>query len=112
MDFEFQKNWRETCKKASELLGWEETLDVASLLFLIGVQELGQGYREFKKDEKVNLMHVAICTLLSPFGYYELTGRDQDDWPHFDKKKELPPLSSADQDRLIKEAIIQYFENL
>lgn len=112
MDFEFEKRWRKTTEKASRVLGWEERLDVTSLLFAIGVQELGQGYREFKKDEKINIMHIAICTLLQHYGYYEFKGRDQDDWPHFELKKKLPPLSSDEQDRMIKEAIIDYFEQV
>jgi hypothetical protein len=28
-------------------------------------------------------MHIAVCTLLMPSGYYELEGKDSDGWPHF-----------------------------
>ncbi len=80
------------------------------ILFLIGVEELGKGPQRFKKDDKVNLMHVAICTLLEPYGYYSYQGKDQDGWPHFRINEELPPLDAEQQDRLIKEAIVDYFE--
>ena len=108
MDFQFEQEWRQTLEKAGTMYG--EALDLTALLFLIGVQELGQGYRTFKKDEKVALMHVAICTLLEPYGYYKLEGRDQDDWPHWTKSDALPELAPPQQERLIKEAAIEYFK--
>ncbi|MFK7757157.1 MAG: hypothetical protein AB8B53_09530 [Flavobacteriales bacterium] len=85
-------------------------LDLQSILFLIGVQELGQGYRKFKKNEKMDLMHIAICTILEPFGYYMYAGKDADGWPHFDVKAEMPMLSTQDQERLMKSAVLDYFK--
>jgi len=108
MDYQFEEEWKNTLQKASELYG--EELDLTALLFLVGVQELGQGPKKFKKDEKVALMHVAICTLLEPYGYYTLEGRDKDDWPHFSKNENLPTLGATQQERLIKEAAIEYFK--
>ena len=87
-----------------------EGLEVDSVLLLIGVQELGQGYRKFSKDEKINLMHIAICTVLEPWGIYRFTENDADGWPHFEKVKNLPPITEKEQEHLIKEAIINYFE--
>jgi hypothetical protein len=84
-------------------------MDLQAVLFLIGVQELGQGYRKFKKDEKVDLMHVALCTLLEPYGYYEYEGRDEQGWPHFSPVDKLPALDASQQERLVKEAAINYF---
>src|SRR5690606_39403150 len=63
--------------------GEGEELDLDAIIFLVGVQELGMGFRKFKKDEKVNLMHIAICRVLEPYGYYEYEGRDADGWPHY-----------------------------
>ncbi|CAI9430231.1 Uncharacterised protein [Candidatus Ornithobacterium hominis] len=87
-----------------------EKPDLDSMIFLIGVQELGQGNRRFKKDEKVNLMHVAVCRLLEPFDYYRFSGRDQDGWPHFDKIQDLPILKPNEQTLLMRKAIIHYFK--
>ena len=81
-----------------------------SMLFLIGVQELGQGPRKFKKDEKLNLMHIAICTVLEPLGYYRYSHRDEDGWLHFDVVKKLPFLNDSDQKALMRRAVIEYFE--
>jgi len=78
-------------------------------LFLIGVNELGQGYREFTKEEKMNLLHIAICKLLSNYGFYEFTGKDDEGWPHWKTNTELIPLKPKEQTVLLKEAAILYF---
>lgn len=107
MDFDIELRFQKLLKKLDDRFGGG--LDVQSILFLIGVQELGQGYRQFKKDEKVDLMHVAVCTVLMPTGYYEFVGRDEDGWPHFELKKPLPELNEKEQEHLMKEAILEYF---
>lgn len=86
-----------------------EGMDVQAILFLIGVDEFGSGYRVFSKQEKTDLLHVAICTLLEPMGYYRFLKRDEENWPHFELIKPLPPLSDRDQQHLIKEAMLDYF---
>lgn len=108
MDYDLELRFQELTKKIEGIFG--DGLDVQAILFLIGVQELGLGYKAFKKHEKTDLLHVAICTLLEPHGYYEFEGRDEENWPHFKVLKELPPLTEREQQHLIKEAIIDYFE--
>ncbi len=44
-----------------------------AMLFLIGVQELGRWKEEFTKEEKQDLMHIAICRLLSYDGHMNLS---------------------------------------
>lgn len=108
MDFEFEKIWNDTLAMASESFG--EKLDLNSLIFLIGVQELNKGFISLEKQQKLEVMHVAVCTLLEPYGYYEYVGLDKDGWPHFDAPEKLPALKKDAQERLIKEAIIGYFD--
>ena len=108
MNFELEKKWRDTVKEASKHFG--EILDLQTLIFLIGLQELNLGYQKLKKDQKIEVMHIAICTLLEPSGYYEFIGKDDDGWPHFENIKKLPPIDQHEQEDLIKEAIIDYFE--
>lgn len=108
MDKGFEQKWLDTVKKVEEKFG--EDLDVQAILFLIGVQELGNGAKNFTKDQKVELLHIAICRILMPFGFYKLVGRDDDGWPHYEILKELPSLKPGEQLRLMKEAIINYFE--
>ncbi|MDO5655222.1 MAG: hypothetical protein Q4G27_03685 [Flavobacteriaceae bacterium] len=87
-----------------------ETPELDTILFLIGVQELGKGLQRFKKDDKVNLMHIAVCRLLEPYGYYRFDGRDADGWPQFELLAELPILKANEQSILMKKAVILYFE--
>jgi hypothetical protein len=87
-----------------------EDIDVQAILFLIGLQELGQGKIKLSKNEKLDVMHIAICTLLTPYGYYEYKGVDEEGWPHWQVNEKLPPLKPMQQEILIKEAIVEYFK--
>ncbi|MFA7448420.1 MAG: hypothetical protein WCY77_08290 [Weeksellaceae bacterium] len=88
-----------------------EKPDIDTMLFLIGVQELGKGKKKFKKDDKLNLMHIAVCRLLEPYGYYRFEGLDKDGWPEFEFLDTLPELKANEQSLLMRRAIIQYFED-
>jgi len=78
-------------------------------LFLVGMQELGRWQAKWTKEEKQDLMHIAICRLLSPYGFYEFDYVDQDGWPHYQVREELPALKAGEQSVLMKEAIVNYF---
>ncbi len=104
-----KKKWDELVQFVTKKFGNGESLDLQAILFLIGVNELGQGYRDFTKDEKINLLHIAICKLLSRYGYYKFVGKDQDGWPHWETNTKLPPLKPGEQTLLMKEAAILYF---
>jgi len=107
---EILKNrWDQLVSFLSERFADGETLDLDAIIYLVGVQELGQPHRSYKKDEKVNLMHIAICRLLEPFGYYRFEYFDEDGWPHYSVAEQLPPLKAGEQTVLMKEAIVQYF---
>lgn len=108
-DIELQKEWRLLVDKLEKQFG--EGLDLDAILFLVGVQELGQGYRTFKKQEKTDLMHIAICRLLMQYGYYEYEGMDSEGWPHYKALAKLPRLNPTQQSLLMKEALIDYFKN-
>lgn len=105
MDYALELRYQHLIRELTKTFG--EGIDLQILLFLIGVEELGHGYKEFKKHEKTDLMHIAICTILEPYGYYEFIGKDKDEWPHFELKKELPPLTDAEQQEFMKGAIVE-----
>ena len=107
MDVLFEQQWRTLIDTLETRFGGG--MDLQDILYLVGVQELGQGFRKFKKQEKMDLMHVAVCTVLVPQGFYEFKGRDDDGWPHFEEKIPLPALEPKEQDRLIRRALVEYF---
>ena len=84
--------------------------DLNAVLFLIGVQELGSGRKTFSKEEKQDLMHIAICKVLSLAGYYELEGLDEEGWPHWKLIKKLPKFDLIEQEKLLKIQVIEYFQ--
>jgi hypothetical protein len=107
MDYDIELRYQKL-KQALEV-NFGEGLDLQAILFLIGVNELGEGYRNFSKTEKTDLLHIAICTLLEPFGYYHFEGRDADNWPHFSLVQHLPPLDHKEQQHLLKSSMLDYF---
>lgn len=106
---EFQRRWASLLSRLKEQFG--EELDVEAILFLIGIQELGKGPLKLSKREKLEVLHIAVCSLLVRYDYYRFIGRDEDGWPHFEATEMLPLLKPMQQHRLIKEAIVEYFEN-
>mgnify|MGYP001078011673 FL=1 len=108
-DEKLKEQWELVVEKLSNQFADGDTLDLDAIIYLIGVQELGQLNRTFKKDQKLDLMHIAICKLLSPYGYYELDFVDEDGWPHYKTLEELPHLKAGEQSVLMKEAIVNYF---
>lgn len=100
-------NWKDLLKKLHERFGVEPEID--AILFLIGLQELGKPYKKYKKDEKLEVMHVAICTVLEPYGFYHFIGNDDQGWPHWELKENLPDLEPKQQNKLMTDAILEYF---
>jgi hypothetical protein len=105
---ELDIRWNKVLKLVSTNFG--SITEVSEVVFLIGIQELGMDFRSFSKDEKIDIMHVGICSILMPYGYYEFVGKDENNWPHFDVVEKLPALSEDEMDRLMKQAIAEYFK--
>ncbi len=108
-DTQLKERWEKLVTILSDQFSQGEDLDLDAIIYLIGVQELGKVHQKYKKDEKLNLMHIAICRLLEPYGFYEFEFFDSEGWPHFKVKEELPPLKAGEQSVLMKEAIVSYF---
>ncbi len=108
-DEQLKERWEEVVNKLSNQFADGDILDLDAIIYLIGVQELGQLDRTFKKDQKLDLMHIAICKLLMPYGYYELDFVDDEGWPHYTALETLPHLKAGEQSVLMKEAIVNYF---
>ena len=86
--------------------------DVEAILFLIGIQEVGTFKKKFSKEQKQDLMHVAVCSLLAQSGFYKLEGTDEEGWPHFAQLKALPAYNMIEQENFLKDHILLYFENI
>lgn len=108
-DLELERKWNRLLQMLGQSIG-KKPKDLNAVLFLIGVQELGQGRRTFSKEQKQDLMHIAICKVLSLSGFYELEGLDEEGWPHWRATKKLPHFDLLEQEKLLKIHVIEYFE--
>jgi hypothetical protein len=107
---DLQQRWWNLEAKLVERFGKKP--DLETILFLIGIQEFGDIREEFTKEQKQDLMHVAVCSLLAESGYYELEQIDEDGWPHFRQLKPLPESGLKEQENLIKDHVLFYFEKV
>lgn len=106
---EFEQKWNHA-EAAFEKHFGKAPNDLNAFLFVIGIQELGKGVIPFSKEEKQDLMHIATCKILSQSGYYEYTHTDEQGWPHFSIKTPLPHHKLGQQERLLQEHVVMYFE--
>lgn len=108
-DLTLERHWQALLNEMERMLG-QKPKDLNGTLFLIGVQELGRGNQFFTKEQKQDLMHIAICKVLSYAGFYELEGLDEEGWPHWKLVKKLPHVDLLEQEKLLKMQVIEYFE--
>ena len=110
MQDDLQVRWWKLEEKLMERFGKKP--DMETILFLIGVQEFGDIKSKFTKEQKQDLMHVAVCSLLSQSGYYKIEGHDAEGWPHFLQLKPLPQYNMIEQENFLKDHILLYFEGI
>lgn len=108
-DLDLERQWYRLLVELERVLE-KKPKDLNGVLFIIGMQELGKGARLFSKEEKQDLMHIAICKVLSLAGYYELEGLDAEGWPHWKLIKKLPHFDLLEQEKLLKMHVLEYFE--
>lgn len=106
---DLQARWWELEAKLVERFGKKP--DMEAILFLIGIQEFGQIREKYTKEQKQDLMHVAVCSLLSQSGFYELEKKDDEGWPHFKQLKPMPDMNPVEQESFLKDHVLHYFEN-
>ena len=100
------ERWKNTISQLEKEFNQEMTLK--GVWYLIGVQELNRGLKKYAREDKLGVLHVAVCKILVPFGYYQFERVDEDGWPHYTELKAIKDLSENDQELLIKKAIMQY----
>jgi hypothetical protein len=108
MNFELEKKWSELVNSLGKKEGEKPSID--SVIFVIGLQELNMDMSKLTKDQKLEVMHVGLCAIFTPYGYYEPLGRDEEGWIHFKTVKKFPNLNQKEQEEVIKEAIIEYYK--
>ncbi len=105
---DLQQRWWALEAKLLERFGKKP--DLEAILFLIGLQETNFSSEKISKEQKQDLMHVAVCTVLTQSGYYLLEGLDEEGWPHFHQLKQLPEMNTPEQENFIKDHVLLYFD--
>jgi hypothetical protein len=105
---DLQARWWNLEAKLAERFGKKP--DMEAILFLIGIQEFGDFRKKFSKEQKQDLMHIAVCSLFAQSGFYELERVDEDGWPHFRQIRELPRMEGVEQENFLRDHILLYFE--
>jgi len=111
-DWELDFHWLKLQHYVKDSMALNSMPDMRAVLFMIGIQEVGDLRNEYTKEEKQDLMHVAVCTLLEEEGYFQFAGRDEDNWPHWESAKPFSMSGIDKQEKLLKTKIIAYFEGL
>lgn len=108
---EHDLRWTELCTWLEASYYREVTLE--AILFLIGVQTRGQGYEpELDKDRKQDLIMEGTFAAFATLGVYIQVGMEDDGaWIWERVADPVPELSVDDQEKLIKLAVMNYFEH-
>jgi hypothetical protein len=100
-------NWKDLCKHLTMMFGIE--VDMNGVLFLIGIREMGLLFREFSKEEKLNLINLGSCTLYKEMGLVEISGEDNERWPVFRQKTLAPVIAEELKLKTLQDCAIRYF---
>src|SRR5665647_470552 len=86
-DIEYkEEEWKDVLSSLEKRFGKKP--DLQSIIFLVGHRELGKLQTKFSKEQKQDMIHVGVCTLLSKANYYTFLDHDQDGWPHFEYNRD------------------------
>lgn len=108
-DWQLDFEWLRVRHYVKETMHKQSLPDLNAILFLIGLRELGQVKTEWTKEEKQDLMHIAVCTLFLDDGYFSFKGFDADGWPHFEQSRGMSVEGVKEQENLLKQRVIEYF---
>lgn len=105
-------NWLKVRHYIKDTFKKDKLPDLNAVLLVIGINELGEIRTKWSKEEKQDLMHIAVCKLLSFDGIYGFKGLDADGWPHYELLQPIAIKGVKEQGELLKDKIIQYFNIL
>ena len=106
---DIEERWLDVLAHLKDKFGGE--MDVKSVLFILGLRDLGKVGSDFSKEEKMDLMNIGFCRIASLSGYFRTDGNDEEGWPIWKQAKPIPKMNNKDQELFIKEHVVKYFES-
>lgn len=108
LENDIQQRWLKLETTFQEKFGVLPLVD--DILLYIGVRESGLPSKEFTPYEKINLVQMAVCTVLAPARYYELMWVEDTGFPHFKQLAREPEMSALEREDFLKPHILLYAE--
>jgi len=109
MESSLKKDWDLLSEKISK--DFDVDADVNGILMLVGIQELGEGFKNaYSKEEKMDLIDLAQCFLLEKMGLYSNNGISDDGWPMYEKIKRIPAFNKGYENKILISALVSYFK--
>lgn len=105
-----EDRWEELVLKVSQQ--FKVTADFDFMLFIIGLNERGLGFRPYSREEKWDLINLGKCKLFEQLGYLRQTGHDGQGWPAFEILKSVNTLTPSLQKHLLKKAMVTYLDQV
>jgi hypothetical protein len=105
-----EDTWEEAVLRVSK--HFKVTADFDFMLFVIGIQARGTGFKSYSRDEKWDLINLGKCLMLEESGYLRQSGEDQEEWPVFEEIKSVKGLSPSFQKHLLKKSMTEYFSKV
>lgn len=107
-----------TDRKWESLASWlqrtySRDITLEAILFLIGIQSRGRGFEpDLERDRKQDVIMEGTFTAFASLGVYERVGMEDDGaWIWERVAEPVPDLPVEDQEKLLKIAILRYFED-
>jgi hypothetical protein len=105
---ELKQDWLTFETAMAHRLG--KTPDLDDVLILVGIKEAGLPPKQFTEAEKINLIQMAICTILVPADYYELFWVEDSGWPHYKQLERVPEMAIPERDNFLKPFVLLYHQ--
>ena len=103
------QKWEKVLQYVENIFGIEP--DMLSILYLIGIQEYQQGFKNYSREEKHDLIGLARCKLLESKEFYIFEGLDRFQLPVWKKNPKKNIANEQEEEEVLKQTIIEYFEN-
>jgi len=108
--WELDFHWLRIRHFVKERFNQKDLPKLETVLFIIGLQELGKIPQDMTLEKKLDITTLGMCAVLSLGGYCQKDGSDDDGWPVWRQIKPFAPANEGERQDLLKRYIIEYFE--
>jgi hypothetical protein len=108
--WELNFNWLKVQHFIKDKFGISVLPNLDTVLFLIGIQEIGKINTDYSKEDKLGITTLGMCVVLSQDGYFKQDGFDKSGWPIWKELKPFTPKDDIEEQNIFKNLVLLYFE--